>query len=233
LRYTQIALTAGGAGGIVVLWMASPIGFLGVLFLLGFVAWTFSFLRRLVVIETLVTRLKAGAFTGAYPQTPALTSDLIDRVTEEQAVEGVIYYGGYKPFVGAGGAAKEWSNAQVLIPTRGDPLAAAVGRRNGDGAAGGAVANGHEPGRIIQFTVKDITDFVERRLLTALREEAAQDRKVEGLTIERPRYRKAFGFGESRPDGSAGFDPAHWREGIGSALIAFAEAKLAAAGFAR
>jgi len=213
LRFIQVALTAGGAGVAVVLWMAGLTGFLGMLFLLGFAAWTFSFLRRLVVIETLVTRLKAEPFTGAYPQTSALTSDLIDRVAREQAVDGVIYYGGYKPFVGAGEAVKEWSNAQVLLPARVDPVAAAIGRKNGDGAAGGTIANSHESGRIISFSTEEITAFVERRLLTALREEAAQDRKVEGLTIERPRYRQAFGFGQPQPGGgSAGSDTVHWRE---------------------
>ena len=211
-RVNQVSLTAFGAGVIAMLWMAGQIDFISSLLFLAFIAWTLSFLRRLVVVETLVTRLKAGTYTGACPQAGALTPDLVDRVTQEQAVEGVIYYGGYKPFVGAGEAVKEWSNAQVLIPARVDPLAAAIGRHNGDGMAGGTVANAHEAGRIVPFTIEDITAFVERRLLTALREEAVEGHRVEGLTIERPRYRKAVGFGEPQPNGSVSFDTIHWQE---------------------
>ncbi|MFL6115478.1 MAG: hypothetical protein ACJ786_29650 [Catenulispora sp.] len=212
-RLYQVGLTAMGAGVITMLWLVGPLDFISALLLLGFVAWTFSFLRRLVVIETLVTRLKAGAFTGACPQTAALTPALVDRVTQEQAVDGVIYYGGYKPFVGAGEAVKEWSNAQVLLPARVDPLAAAIGRRNGDDTS----ANSHGSGRIVPFTIEEITAFVERRLLTALREEAVEGHKVEGLTIERPRYRKVVGFGEPQPDGSVSFDTIHWKENYDAA----------------
>ena len=214
LRFTQVGLTAAGAGVIVVLWLAGSIDFLTGLLFLGFVAWTLSFLRRLVVIETMTTRLKAGVFTGACPQTAGLTSDLVARIAHEQAVDGVIYYGGYKPFVGAGVDVKEWSNAQVLIPARVDPLTSVIGSRNGEAAARPA-GNGSKPDRIIPFTVEDITSFVEKRLIAVLREEAAEDRKVEGLTIERPRYRKVVGFGEPQENGwngSVSHDTIHWRE---------------------
>lgn len=219
LRSTQLGLTAGGAAVIVVLWLADRIDVIAALLLTAFVAWTFSFLRRLVVVETLVTRLQSRTFTGACPQTAALNEDLVDRISQQQAVDGVIYYGGYQRFVGAGTAVKDWSNAQVLIPARVDPLAATIGRQNGGAAAGaaGAAANGHEPGRIIPFTVEEITSFVEQRLLAALREQAPPDRKVEGLTIERPHYREAVGFAGGQFDASAGLGRVHWREGYDAA----------------
>jgi hypothetical protein len=216
LRSMQVGLTGCGGAVIAVLWMAGQIDLIAALLFMAFVAWTLSFLRRLVVVETMATRLRAETFTGACPRTSALTSDLVDRVAQEQAVDGVIYYGGYKPFVGAGVDVKEWSNAQVLIPARHDPLASVIGNRNGD-TLPGPRGNGSESGQIIPFKVEDITSFVEKRLTAVLREEAAEDRKVEGLTIERPQYRKAVGYGTPQGDGSVSFETIHWRENYDAA----------------
>ncbi|NUR29625.1 MAG: hypothetical protein HOV83_27885, partial [Catenulispora sp.] len=207
-----------------VLWLADRIDFLALVLFLAFLAWTFSFLRRLVVVETLVTRLRADAFTGAHPRAAALNDDLVDWISQQQIVEGVIYYGGYKPFIGAGVDVKEWSNAQVLVPARPDPLSAVIGRRNGDGAAAdrapaaapGAAANGHEPSRIIPFTIEELTAFVEQRLLAGLRDQAPEDRKIEGLMIERPHYREAVGF-VGLPYDRETITRVHWPEGYDAA----------------
>ena len=221
LRTSQVGLTAGGAFIVVVLWMAARIDFLAMLLFIAFVTWTFSFLRRLVVVETLVTRLQAGAFTGDCPQTTGLGDELVDRISQQQAVDGVIYYGGYKPFIGAGVDIKDWSNAQVLRPARGDALTAAIGRRNGDGATAdhvaGVAGNGHAAGRIISFTVEEITSYVEQYLRAALRDQAPADRKVEGLTIERPHYREAVGFAVRPYEDPEASGTAHWREGYDAA----------------
>jgi hypothetical protein len=210
LRAFQVALTAAG-GVLVLLFMLSGIiGFLDALMFFAFVAWALSFVRRLAALEVLATRLRSEVFTGAYPQTPGLTREVVDKITYEQSVDDVVYYGGYKPFVGAGAFVKEWSNAQLLVPAPVNPLIGFTGHQNGEADA--IPGTGADQHGVKRFSVEEITAFMERRLLKVLRDDPDGDKKMQNVTIERPKYRKMVGFGELPQDGSQDLNAIHWRE---------------------
>jgi len=123
IRRNQLWLLAAGAAGIVALMAAGAFGRYSALLLFGWLGWATSYLRRIATIHTLMTRLKGsgpdGGFDGAYPITDELTEELVRKIDHEQTSgDGVVYYGGYKPFVGAGKLIHQWASAELLIGAR-------------------------------------------------------------------------------------------------------------------
>ncbi|MFF5184947.1 hypothetical protein ACFY30_14355 [Streptomyces sp. NPDC000345] len=163
-------------------------GFLAVAWLL----WVTAYLRRIVTLQTLLTRLRrgtgapgdTGGFTGAHPRHPELTPDLVAKIDREQASDGtLVRYSGYKPFVGAGEPVKRWSTAELLI---GAPLSPFENQQR----TAGAPAAGQEPQRkeVVPFTVEEITSHVAGRMAATLRDEARQAERIEGLAVERSTF---------------------------------------------
>jgi hypothetical protein len=116
---------------------------------------------------------------------------------QQSADDGVIYYGRFVPFVGAGLQRSSWANAELLIEAPDQRADDADDVETGDGAepkdgvpATGAAAADEETG-LIEFDVDEITDYVAQRLVTDLRDEPEPANCVENLVVERRRYTKA------------------------------------------
>jgi hypothetical protein len=164
------------------------IGFLLALWLL----WAVAFLRRAATLQVLITRLRptkdgaAEESDGGYPANQALTSQLTEKITREQAGTGnVIFFGNYRPFVGAGAALPDWTVAELLIPVKPNPLEEYLNRDEEEPAEPTA------PEQIIPFTVDDITTYVGSRLRAELQEEAPCGEQIRNLSVDRLRYSRA------------------------------------------
>ncbi|WP_406436931.1 hypothetical protein OHB00_22490 [Streptomyces sp. NBC_00631] len=192
--------------------------FLGVV-LLCWVPWAAAYLRRIATLHILMTRVREtgpdGGFDGACPSHAKLTDALARKIDHEQAGRsGLVFYGGYRPFVGAGLPLRDWSNAQLLL---GAPKTRIMARKSADGSP--PDLDTVERRRVVPFTVHEITSQVAARLRADLRDEARPDERIEGLTVEQRRYTTAIRTNDrSRHAGwsqlpSVDNLPAiHWRE---------------------
>ncbi|MEV5953830.1 hypothetical protein AB0M11_08665 [Streptomyces sp. NPDC051987] len=192
--------------------------FLGVV-LLCWVPWAAAYLRRIVTLNILMTRVREtgqdGGFEGACPSHAKLTDDLVRKIDNEQAGRsGIVFYGGYRPFVGAGLPLRDWSNAQLLL---GAPKTQIMARKSADGSP--PDLDTFERRQVKPFTVHEITTEVAARLRADLRDAALADERIEGLTVEQRRYTTAVRTNDrSRRAGwsqlpSVDDLPAiHWRE---------------------
>ncbi|WP_258575284.1 hypothetical protein [Streptomyces shenzhenensis] len=192
--------------------------FLGVV-LLCWVPWAAAYLRRIATLHILTTRVREtgadGGFDGACPSHTKLTRALARKIDHEQAGRsGLVFYGGYRPFVGAGLPLRDWSNAQLLL---GAPKTQIMARKNADGSLPDLDAV--ERKQVVPFTVQEITSQVAARLTADLRDEARPDERIEGLTVEQRRYTTAIrtddrtkGAGWSRLPSVDDLPAIHWRE---------------------
>jgi hypothetical protein len=197
--------------GIIVGWLIDLILFkIGVIsdvggFLLAIgVAWAFAFLRRAATMQALITRLRPAAGVtgndtcGDFPANRVLTRELAEKIAIEQAgAKDKIFYGGFRPFVGAGLPLEDWSTAELLIPAKPNELAEYLARDgvdddmdshgvDGHGVDGAATAPAVKP-----FTVDEITDYVAARLRADLRDEAPDGERIGHLTVERQKYSRS------------------------------------------
>ncbi|WP_308013187.1 hypothetical protein [Streptomyces beigongshangae] len=228
LRRIQWSVAAGSAVVLLLLTARGSLGSFIAVQLLCWVLWGAAYLRRLVTLHTLMTRLKGtrpdGGFDGSYPACGKLTDALIDKIDHEQSAHtGLVFYGGFQPFVGAGEPLRDWSNAQLLLGAPKDRIAA---RRHfdGDGDGTGPALDDVERRPVLPFTVHDITTYVATRMAAELRDEARHDERVEGLTVEQRRYTTAvrtndrtLAAGWSRLPGTDDLPGIHWREDYDSA----------------
>ncbi|MDX6330727.1 MAG: hypothetical protein QOI83_3110, partial [Streptomycetaceae bacterium] len=84
--------------------------------------WAANLLDLVIVRQILTVHLKRGTrpgvrhgFTGAAPVVPPGSTELYTKIRNEQdSTAGVVYYGGYVPFVGAGTPVRQWSFACLL-----------------------------------------------------------------------------------------------------------------------
>ncbi|HEX3782111.1 MAG TPA: hypothetical protein VHX38_20800 [Pseudonocardiaceae bacterium] len=224
LRRQQLG---GTALGIIVLFVLAFTGLLNVaatVLAIVWLAWAGVYLRRLATLDVLMSRLKVRenereSFNGQYPRSRTLDAGLVAKITEEQLRNsGIVHYGGFTPFVGAGIPMRDWTNAQLILQARPADLngvrelAKSVGIGAGVAAKlrdlgieidTGSGAYEAEPGtltqvvtdederRLIPFTVKDLLDHTHRQLLDDLREQVPAEVRISGLTVERRRYRRA------------------------------------------
>ncbi|MET8980918.1 hypothetical protein ABZX85_35485 [Streptomyces sp. NPDC004539] len=220
---------AVGLGATFVVWLLLVQGTLNGLtagLLLVWVWWGAAYLRRIVTLHILMTRLKEtrpdGGFDGAYPANRALTDTVVRKIDHEQSSgSGLVFYGGFRPFVGAGELLREWSNAQLLVGARKKRIDT---RTKTDGDGGGATLDLEGRETPVPFTVHDITDYVAGRMRAELRDEAREDERIEGLTVEQRRFTTAIrtndrtrGPGWSRLPGVDDLPDIHWREDYDSA----------------
>ncbi|MFJ8195063.1 hypothetical protein ACIQ8D_35815 [Streptomyces sp. NPDC096094] len=231
LRRNQLIALWTGTAVITLLLAAGLLTGVSAALLVFWLAWATMFLRRLAVLQTLAEHLAPPAddrtgFDGGYPMTSHLTPELVGKIDREQA-SGTVYYGGYKPFVGAGHSIRRWANAELL-------LGAPVSR---DGVLGQGLLNGHVPAQhgpadgagddhgpaerkpIIPFTVGDITGRVCEQMLAELRDRPAPSDRIQLLSVDRRRFAKAVRTTEgddsvdALPDTPGpGHTGEHWRE---------------------
>lgn len=237
LRRLQLWL---GAGSVVLCLILGGNGTLGPVIaalLACWCLWAVAYLRRIVTLNILMTRLKEtgtdGGFDGAYPANGKLTEPLIHKIDGEQNAGGsLVFYGGYRPFVGAGEPMHDWSNAQLLLgarklrftPKDRDPARSAngSGERGVEGSGPGLDTDERKP--VLRFTVDEITRYVGDRMSAELREESIAQERIEGLTVERRRFTTAIrtndrtrGPGWSQLPSVGDLPPIHWREDYDSA----------------
>lgn len=139
LRRNQLIALAAGAVVIALLMAAGVLGGWTAALFAFWLAWATMFLRRLAILQTLAEHLAPPTddrtgFDGSHPVTSRLTPELVGKINREQASD-TVYYGGYKPFIGAGHSVKRWANAELLL---GAPKSRA-------GALGQNLLNGHVP----------------------------------------------------------------------------------------
>jgi hypothetical protein len=187
-RGLRRARTAAVILGFVVtaaLFVTTGIGVLGSLALLLWLTWVAIFVERLVTLQNAVTYLRprrgGPAFDGRYPRSDRLGPAVVDEIAEEQDPStGLVYYGGYLPFVGAGERVRNWSFA-VLLDAVPPGLLTGSERREPD-----------------PFTVDELTTYIQERLNGVLVEESLDGQRIEQLVVERRWYRKALSV--RRPD---------------------------------
>jgi hypothetical protein len=168
------------------------------LLLLAWLSWAVIFLDRLIVRQTLTQRLKMSRdgevrFDGSTPQHPLLTPADRERISREQDGDSeVVYYSGYRPFIGSGKRVKSWSFPTLLNP-----------------------AEGHTS--VKEFTGEDMMAHIEQELKKVLRTEVAEVQQIRTLEITRRWYRTAVGsrrpsLGDQPPQpprvGEEGYDAA-------------------------
>jgi hypothetical protein len=122
----------------------------------------------------------------------------------------VIFYGGFTPFVGAGFEQNAWARAELLVEAPPSTFAEDE-PEDGDGAV--AAETG-----LIPFTVRDITEFVERRLKEDLCDNAEPLDRIENLVVERRRFAKAISKTTAgKLDPSLDASLIHWEESYDAA----------------
>ncbi|BBA99835.1 putative membrane protein [Actinacidiphila reveromycinica] len=238
LRRDQLLVMAGGTALLVVLMATGAISVALGLPVIVWLVWAAAFLRRIATLHILAGRLgpgEGGGFDGGYPVTKALTGDLVRKIAAEQVADrGVVLYGGYRPFVGAGALVHRWSNAELLVGARlglldegfADPahlppdmlahVAATVPEHLPEpGSHRGQAADPVRRKEVIPFTVDEITGYVGARMSAELRDEAPPEQRVEGLTVERRSYATALTAVRDLPrqwPARSGAPAAHWEE---------------------
>ncbi|HET9170287.1 MAG TPA: hypothetical protein VFN97_12665 [Actinospica sp.] len=203
------------------LWITGVLGAAAALLLFGWAVWAGSFMIRLSTLETLIRDLKparpgAGGgtvFEGGYPFNNRLGPDLCTELEEQQSAsaDGVIYYGGFVPFIGAGFEAESWANAEMLIAARPNPLLAGADEPEDERDA--EEAEEAEEAELIPFDVREITDYVHAHLLSALTETADPRDRIENVVVERRKYAKAVArHASDRIDTGLDVSRIHWEE---------------------
>lgn len=167
--------------------------------LIVWVAWAAAFLRRVTTMQILMTRLKPAEHGRPpqpvdFPTTKRLTTALVDRIMSDQHADtGVVVYGRFNPFVGAGPQQRGWTFAQLLLGTPADPMAAVL--TGAPHQAGRHGFGGREPRperkAMIPFSADELMDYLARRLKTTLHDDQPFGDRLSGLIIERRRYGKA------------------------------------------
>lgn len=226
LRRLQLWLSAGAFVLVLILLGNGALGAAIGVPLMVWVLWAAAYLRRVVTLHILMTRLKEsnddGGFDGAYPTTNGLTESLIHKIDHEQSAgDSMVFYGGFRPFVGAGEPIREWANAQLLLGAR--KLRFIPKDRDGtrarDPEGSGPGLDTEQRKTVIHFDVDEITGYVAARMAAELREEVRRDERIEGLTVERRRFTTAIrtndrtrGSGWSRLPSVGDLPAVHWRE---------------------
>lgn len=187
-RRTRWART-GAIAGLVALTipfvLTGLLGVLAAILLCLWGAWTSIIVERVMSLHVLVKYLKSpnpdgSVFEGRYPATDSMSRMIAEEITAEQDTSsGVVYYGTYKPFVGAGGQIRQWSIA-VLLEQVG-----ALGDRV-------VVERDVDSGPAEYFSVDEVTEYVRKRLPAVLTTEAVGDQRIERLDVTSRWYRKAI-----------------------------------------
>lgn len=156
--------------------------------------------RQVVTRQLRRSRHPGRGFDGVPPMVPPASPELYDKIRADQdSAEGVVYYGGYVPFVGAGDSVRRWSFACLLEraqPASFPPLHLSQ-PEPADASAPEGKGRGARNADPDPFTADELTAYMEERLRASLRDEvAAHSQRLRGLEVTRRFYAKALG---SRP----------------------------------
>lgn len=222
LRGLQLAATLGATAVCFVLVFAGALDPFVALMLLWWACWGAAFLARVSTLELLMKRLRpargAGGFDGGYPQSSRLSDERVRELAEQQRGDGgVVYYDGYKPFVGAGVELDDWSTPVLLVPERPNPLFDLEDEaEEGEGAGDGG--EGEDDGELTPFTVREITDYVAEQLHRDLVADPEPNERIEGLVIERRKFARAIAKHASGTiDAKVDSSELHWEESYDAA----------------
>ncbi|MFF2039456.1 hypothetical protein ACFVVX_03425 [Kitasatospora sp. NPDC058170] len=225
-----------GIGAVLLFVLAATgvIGAFSLMLLAVWLWWSADYLRRVATLHTLVTRLKdggpGGGFDGGRPSAALLGDELVEKIDREQSArDGLAYFGGYRPFVGAGARLRRWSNAQLLLgaPEDGDDPAELIARltgrtdRYGSEEPTGPVVTRRRP--VVPFDVAELAAFVQHHITAELRDQARESERIATLTVERRSYARAVtvhdrsaGEGWSPLPAIGDDGGGHWAEGYGA-----------------
>jgi hypothetical protein len=139
------------------------------------VVWAAVFLEKLLTLQVL-TIYGGGRREGpdhadiGAPRHRQLNDGVVRRIANEQdSSNGVVYYSGFKPFVGAGFLVKSSSFPILLSPP----------------------ADSEDEAE--EFTGDEMMRYVQDRLRGALRDDLSVERQIRGLEVTRKWYRTAVG----------------------------------------
>ncbi|MYS22106.1 hypothetical protein GA0115240_138214 [Streptomyces sp. DvalAA-14] len=149
--------------------------------------------RQVVTVHLRRSRRAGEGFDGVPPVPAPGPAGLYDKIRADQSSSvGVVYYGGYVPFIGAGESVRRWSFACLLERARTSllpPLSAVADRQEPGHGADGIRAMDPDP-----FTADELTAYMEQRLRSSLLDEvAAHGQRLRGLEVSRCFYAKALG----------------------------------------
>lgn len=155
--------------------------------------WASAYLRRLAMLETLITRLRVppspGTRNRVYPRHPLLTPDLVEKISIEQsAIDTVVSYGGYYPFVGAGARVDSWTMAIVLKGLPINPLIEDEPPNARHGPASERMARKRR--EFTRFTVAQLADHIQESLVKTLRENPPETERIRLLSVDLRHYGK-------------------------------------------
>ncbi|MEU0299438.1 hypothetical protein ABZ252_08215 [Streptomyces sp. NPDC006175] len=206
LQWLLVGVLAVVAGplGVTAFWVCTVVGL--------WAAWAARLIGEIVTrqITTVhlrpATRSDAGyGFDGEPPLSTTSDAEIYDEIRQEQdGSSGIVHYGGYMPFVGAGHALRAWSFAVLLD---GAPLHPTALSRPDPAST---------PAGITPFTGPELTAYVQERLTTHLLTEVPHpDQRLDGLEVTRRLYARADGphppasgeDGGPRPDGPSTREP--------------------------
>ncbi|MFJ6851436.1 hypothetical protein ACIQM3_13000 [Streptomyces sp. NPDC091271] len=202
LQWLLIGVLAVVAGplGATAFWVCTVVGV--------WAAWAVRLVGKVVTRQIVTVHLRPRTppdatygFDGEPPLNTWSEAEVYEEIRQEQdGSSGIVRYGGYMPFVGAGHALRAWSFAVLL-----------------DGAPQGALHPTGPPrpdAGPTPFTGQELTAYVQERLTTHLLTEVPHpDQRLDGLEVTRRLYARADGphppvpgEDESPPGGPASGD---------------------------
>ncbi|MBY8882413.1 hypothetical protein [Actinacidiphila acidipaludis] len=156
--------------------------------------------RQVVTTQLRRSRHPGRGFDGVAPMVPPGTPQLYDKIRADQdSAAGVVYYGGYVPFVGAGDSVRRWSFACLLERAQPPSFPPLDLPQPGPADATAPADKGKSRGRARDvdpdpFTAEELTAYMEERLRASLLDEvAAHSQRLRGLEVTRRFYAKAVG----------------------------------------
>lgn len=223
LRGLQFATTYIALLFVALLVLTGALDPVSAVLLFGWVSWCAAFLARVSTLDVLMRWLRPvqqpGGFDGGYPKSSKLTEQRIAELAEQQyGSRGVVYYGGYKPFVGAGVEGSDWSAAVLLVAERPNPLLALTEDDEDEDDDDDYDDEDDGADELIPFTVQEITDYVADRLHEDLVARPEVNERIEGLVIERRRFAQAIAKSATENiDANVAASQFHWEESYDAA----------------
>ena len=191
-RRINVRILIGGLAAIDFLMLFAGFEAFFITFLIAvWLSWVAVFFERLYVHNVLTRYLRKTAPTDGPSETVPYpnpsNAGAVQLAPEQKASAGLVYYSGYKPFVGAGETTRHWAFPILLVPNQDDD---ALERLLSPGIS-------DAPPSQPDVNVPDLLSYMQRRLTAVLRTELQDTRRIDQLEITRRWYRTAIA--ESRP----------------------------------
>ena len=176
-------------------------------------AWLLMFFERLYVRSVLTYALRRSPSQAAEdqdiwaPPVNTVTAVSANTATPQDPAAGVVYYSGYRPFVGAGDRTRSWAFPILLVNKGSDALDMLFPQDRRPAPLGAITDVPDSPVRepaaphagSVEFTGADLLAYVEDKLRRVLNTEVTDERRIEELSIVRRWYRTAVAEKQPRP----------------------------------